>query len=364
MIFSVGGSGGHLFPAQTLAGDLLESDPSIEVRFVGVRLSQSPYFQKDRFIYKELSGESPFGKGFWRSIPSLFSLGRGFMQAMNLLASFSPDLVVGFGSFHSFPLLMAAKLWHIPILLFESNVFPGRVNRLFSRWARLSAIQFLPAADHLRGSSVLVKMPLPFRSLGECSRTAARARYHLDEERLTFLLFGGSQGAQLVNEHASLALCRLALISDIHFQLLHLTGKDEEVDKFQKIYRKYRLPAHVQSFEPRMEFAWSAADIAISRAGSATLSERLFFEVPGVLIPYPYGAENHQEINADFFVNVLKGGIKVREEDLKRGQLANILRDFLASTSQLKRMGENLRNHHRLGRGKPLSAVVRDLLWN
>jgi len=141
IIISCGGTGGHLFPAQVLAEDLSE----YQVSFLGHGLEDSPYFERNDHQYREIPSARINRKKFFRS---LLTIAKGIWKSYRILKKESPDVVVGFGSYHGFPSVIAAKLCRIPIILFESNATPGQVNRLTSRFASLSTV-YIPSSNDL-----------------------------------------------------------------------------------------------------------------------------------------------------------------------------------------------------------------------
>src|SRR5690242_14057885 len=128
IIFAVGGTGGHLFPAQALADELIEKNDHVEILFAGAHLDTNRFLDKNRFRHREVLSATPFGKNPFRAI---YILLKGIVKSLQLLKQEKPSLIVGFGSYHSFPLLCAAKLFNIPFVLFEADTIPGKVNRLF-----------------------------------------------------------------------------------------------------------------------------------------------------------------------------------------------------------------------------------------
>lgn len=284
IIFAVGGTGGHLFPAQALSKELKGSD----ILFAGGKLSSNPFFDKFQYPFREIRSGSPS-----RGNPVLagFQLLLGLFQSFRLLKEFSPDLVIGFGSFYSFPVLLAAKIRKIPYLLVESNALPGKVNRLLSTGAKHSALQFEEAAKHMRGPSSLAKMPIPSQFSGSIEKREAKKFYALDPDCFTLLVFGGSQGATALNDAA------LKLEGD--FQVLHFCGKDSDPELLKEEYAKKGILAHVKSFENQMHIAWRAADLALCRAGAGTLTELTHYSVPAILVPWPGATDDHQRVNAE-----------------------------------------------------------------
>lgn len=337
ILFAVGGTGGHLFPAQALAREL---EGECEVLFGGGKLTTNPFFEKEQFSHKEVRGSSPF-RG--NPLKAAYELSRGVGESLKILSEFSPDLLIGFGSFYSFPLLAAARIKKTPYLLVESNVLPGKVNRLFSSKALLSAIQFEEAAPHLKGKPILAKMPLWSRGEGEKSKQEARAHFGLDPDLFTLLVLGGSQGAESINK--AVASLELAF----PYQVIHLCGKEGTL---KEQYEEKGIRAAVKPFEKEIHLAYQAADLTICRAGAGTLTELLAFEVPAILIPWPGASEDHQLKNARSFAKW--GGAHLLQE----GDIGNLKREIEDLLGNLNEMKGKLEEINRVGGFDPLSRLV------
>lgn len=357
ILIAAGGTGGHLFPAQALALELIQKYPHIRITFIGAGLKKNTYFKKDLFPFLDIQSGTPFQKHPIHILKALLMISKGLRRSLKFIKKKKPDLIVGFGSYHTFPAIYAAKLKKIPIIIFESNALPGRVNRFCSKWAKVSAIQFSHARDYLKSDSVCVQMPL-LKKEGGLSKKEARAYFGLEEERLTFLIFGGSQGAQSINRFICGALEPL-ILKGIQFQVVHLVGDPKRIEKLQEIYKKYQTPYSVKVFEEKMEYAWAAADLSISRAGSATLAELIEFSIPSILIPYPFGTENHQSKNAAFVTEEIKGAVTLEEKGLRGFILADTISQLLENDQEaLKKMKEALRNFKKEENKQDLCSVV------
>jgi UDP-N-acetylglucosamine--N-acetylmuramyl-(pentapeptide) pyrophosphoryl-undecaprenol N-acetylglucosamine transferase len=312
ILLAVGGTGGHLFPAQALAEELLERDARCEVLFAGAHLSSNRFLDKDRFRFKEVASATPFRRNPLRACLLLW---KGIWQSLKLLKTEKPALIVGFGSYHSFPVLCAAKLLGIPFVLFEADTIPGKVNRVLSRYARFTAVHFSPSASFLKGKAIPVCMPSRHRpELAPLSIEDARASLGLFPHRFTLLVFGGSQGAKGINHHI---LSLLALLKTLSFpiQIIHITGSEEMSVEIKKVCAHLGISAYVKEFEVRMREVWTASTLVIGRSGASTLAEMIQYEVPGIVIPYPYASDAHQKSNARFLQHEVKGGICLLEEE-------------------------------------------------
>lgn len=311
VVFAVGGTGGHLFPAQALADELWKKDPTADILFAGAHLNTNRFFDHKRFCSEEVMSATPFGRNPLRAC---FLLLKGIKEGLDLLKRKKPDLVIGFGSYHGFPLLLAALFRRIPYVLFEADAIPGKVNRLFSRYAQFTAVHVPKASQHLKGKTIPVCMPCRHQSAFDAlSISQAREFLNLNPEGFTLFVFGGSQGAQGINRQIP-ALLKLLKHSYPSFQLIHITGNAEISSSIKSLCEKLQIPCYVKEFEPQMGYLWKAASLIIGRAGASTLFEMIRFEVPGILIPYPHASDAHQHINAQFLENTVKGGLSLLEE--------------------------------------------------
>lgn len=293
ILIATGGTGGHVFPAEALGFELKEK--GYDVLFVGSGLKTNRYFHQDKFSFHQIESATPFRGNFFKSI---YYLGRGIWQSLHLLKEFGPDLVMGFGSYHSFPALMAAKLKKIPLALFIPDAIPGRVNRFFSKWALFSAVQFSQAGAKLHGSVREVKMPMVAKKIA--TPGDAKEFFYLDRDLFTFLVFGGSQGSSFINQLFAKTCLRL----NKPFQVIHIAGTPKDAEVLGHLYEEAKIKACVKAFEERMELAWSAADVAICRSGAVTLAEQMAHGVPAILIPFAQAMDDHQTKNAEFIKEV------------------------------------------------------------
>ncbi|MGZ3633886.1 MAG: UDP-N-acetylglucosamine--N-acetylmuramyl-(pentapeptide) pyrophosphoryl-undecaprenol N-acetylglucosamine transferase [Parachlamydiaceae bacterium] len=334
LLIAAGGTGGHIYPAMGMAAKMLEIDPSLQIQFAAGGLAESPFFDRQSYSWESISC-APFTK---KNPVSLMKNGsqilQGIWQSVKHLSSFKPDLVVGFGSYHTFPVLSAARLLRYPIVLHEQNSHPGKVIRLFSKAALLTGIYFPDAKKVLKGPTSLMAMPLRAGfSRHACTRKQAGDYFNLDLTKPVVLIFGGSQGAQFMNQTVAQHLVEQSW-QGADFQVLHFAGNDKDVQRLQELYGICGLRACVKKLESRMDLAWRIADFAIVRAGAGTIAEQIEFEVPAIFIPYPYAADGHQESNADFVVEHVGGGWKYLETDWHPNVFSAILQPLLIQNSQ------------------------------
>jgi UDP-N-acetylglucosamine--N-acetylmuramyl-(pentapeptide) pyrophosphoryl-undecaprenol N-acetylglucosamine transferase len=290
ILIAAGGTGGHLFPAQQLCSEL-QRNGGAEFLFAGYKLEASSFFDTENISYQEIPS-APLKK----LLPFLKASSKGFWQSVRLIRSFQPDVVVGFGSYHSFPVLLAAAILRKKIVLFEANCILGKVNRLFLPLATKIAFQFPQQKKKTRKGVFVPLLPWVQQKEIKCyACSEAKRAYGLDPELLTILVFGGSQGAQFLNREFPKALQILQARGHV-FQVIHLTGKEGENP--EGLYKKYDVAASIKPFETNMALAYSAADVVVCRSGASTMAELIRLQKRALLIPYPYAADDHQRINA------------------------------------------------------------------
>lgn len=361
IIIATGGTGGHVYPAMALAQQLLKDIPDIRILFLGGGLGKNRYFDRASFDYQAI----PCGTFVNKSPKALFgalgSIIRGIWQSYRIIRKFQPDMVVGFGSYFSFPPMVAAKMRSVYMIVHEANSIPGRVNRLLAPWADVAAVHFPETLHLLKGNALEVGMPLRsgFQK-ASVSQDQARLHYGLHSDRPTLLVFGGSQGARSINGLIRHALEQLPHVRQL--QVLHITGDSQIVGELQDAYQRLGIKACVKPFEERMDLAWQAATMVISRAGAGTIAEQLEFEVPGILIPYPYAADNHQEHNADFMVATVGGAVKLHEKGLTAERLAACLEEFIIDEEVLQDMRKAMTTYKKRARSKDLCSLVKEHL--
>lgn len=323
IVIAAGGTGGHIFPAIGLAEQLAALTDAPDLLFAAGGLATNRYFDRSQFDFQEIACAPLLSKHPLKLLKGLYKLGLGTKQACKLIDTFKADLVVAFGSFYTVPILLAAKLKKVPFILHEANSIPGKANRWFAPYAAAVGVHFSYTANSLKGNVYEVGMPLRAGFKREnVSKQAALDYYGFNPHDPVLLIFGGSQGAQAINRWVE--QCQLPVV-----QVLHFTGSGKDVDRYVSHYRSRGLKAVVKPFESEMQKAWGCADLFLARAGAATIAEAIEFEVPGVLIPFPYATDNHQELNARFLVEKVGSAYKFQESDLTSTLLSDALQKVL-----------------------------------
>ncbi|MFZ4483607.1 MAG: undecaprenyldiphospho-muramoylpentapeptide beta-N-acetylglucosaminyltransferase [Chthoniobacterales bacterium] len=330
-----GGTGGHLFPGLAVAEVLREKGHEI-LLFVSEKAVDARALRGHpdlRAVRLPSIGLPPLLS------PAIFTFFRRLVASLRQCGAVyradRPDAVLGMGGFTSLAPLMAARWLGIPAFLHESNAIPGKANRLAARFCREVLLGFGVCAPHFADRPTQVTGTPIRRELAANvpTPTEARRKLGLAPDRRTILAMGGSQGATGIN---TLMAEAAAGLSAAELQVVHLAG-ESGVETVRAAYAAAELPAVVLPFCDAMQEIYPSADLAVSRSGASSLGELSWFGLPSVLVPYPYAAENHQQLNAEIFRTA--GAAKVlTEKDASGERLAGLLQSLLASPESLSKM--------------------------
>ncbi len=316
ILIAAGGSGGHIFPAIAMARAMRESS-DVDIRFVGSsKALDRRIFEKEGFNYSTLSSNKfPYGLSL-KLFPFSFKLILDIIRSKLIVLSYKPDVVIGFGGYVACPIVLAASIFGIPRIVHEQNVVPGRANKFLFRFADKIALSFnetLKYAGPAKPKCVFTGNPIRGEML-KGDRSSGIKRFGLDESKFTILVIGGSQGAHFLNENFIAAFEGFDGETRRSFQVIHLTGVKDYEWAIKMYSALHGLESRVYSFIDRIEEAYSAADLIITRAGASAIFEIAHFAKPMILVPYPF-AMNHQAENAKVFRDN-GAAIMVEEKDL------------------------------------------------
>ena len=333
-VIAAGGTGGHIFPGIALAREVVARRPDARVVFAGTSTGlETRLVPAAGFELATVPASGFAGKRLAERIGSLLLLPRGILAARRLLAKLAPRAVAGVGGYVSVPVVLAAKSLGIPTLIHESNARPGIANRLLARVASRVAVG-LPAAEKAlpRGAVVTGNPVRPeFFRAPSLAASPGRAR--------RLLVFGGSQGSAVLNRAMVDAAPRL---SGEGIEVLHQTG-DRWLDSVRKAYGSVPAGWRLEPFLPRLDEDLSRCDLAVCRAGAMTLAELAAAGRPAILVPLATSTHGHQIENARAFADA-GAAVVLEEKDLGGASLADSVRDLLAGSDRLAKMGEQARS--------------------
>ena len=340
IIISGGGTGGHVFPALAIADALKQMDRMVNILFVGA-IGRLEMQKMPEAGYKIIGLPVPgIQRRFtWKNLMVPFKLLRSMNRSRRIIKEFKPDVVVGVGGYASGPLLRVAGKKGIPVLIQEQNSYAGITNKLLANKADKVCVAYEGMEKYFPSDKIeITGNPLRSNLLGiEKKKAEALKHFELSGRMRTILVLGGSGGARSVNESIKEHLWDF---EKKEVQLIWQCGKNYYPRALDEI-KHFSLP-HVRlvDFIDRMDLAYAAADVIVSRAGAGTISELALIKKPVILVPSPNVAEDHQTRNAMSLVN-RNAAVMVKDEEAKFLLVHKAL-TILEDDHKMKELSENI----------------------
>ncbi|AEJ23122.1 undecaprenyldiphospho-muramoylpentapeptide beta-N- acetylglucosaminyltransferase [Weissella koreensis KACC 15510] len=341
VVFSGGGTGGHIYPALATIDEWSKQDSSVEFLYIGGERGLEKEIVPAAGIYFE----SVKIQGFVRSLSldnfkTVYLFLKAVTKAKKLLKAFQPDVVVGTGGYVAGPVLYAAQLLKIPTVIHEQNSVIGVTNKFLKRKVSKVGIAF-PAAEQFFDTATLVGNP----RAQQVVTGSLNSKFNFDELNLsndlpTVLVFGGSQGAPKINQAMVEAL---PAFNEQDYQIIFATGKNrfqqvQDQIMSEKLTVKHNIKivpyiANMQDLMPRV-------DLVIGRSGATSLAEQTALGKPMILIPSPYVTNDHQTKNAQSMVDA-GAALMILENELTGGTLVNKVNQLMLNKDQRKIMAQH-----------------------
>lgn len=331
-----GGTGGHLYPGLAVADRLRAL--GVECRFVGTSRGIEARVVPQRgyplhLIHARGMAGKPWHKA-WAVLNTLW----GVYDCLGLIRRHRPELLITTGGYVCAPILLAAKLCRLPILMLEQNALPGKVNRKLAPLARRICLSFEESSKFFPEGRCLTTGNPVRQEILQATRAEGRAHFQIPDDRPVLLVTGASQGAASLNEAV---LRALPLWKDRPWTVLHLTGPShlaQVEDKARPLTGNSMLDYRPFGYMGEMHLALAAADLAVARAGASTLAEMTAVGLPSILVPYPFAAEKHQDYNADTLVN--RGASLKLDDSAVVELLADTVAGLMEDSQRLGKMAE------------------------
>ena len=354
VLIAGGGTGGHVIPALAIARELRDAH-NAEVRFVGTargletRLVPEAGFRLDLVRSGQLKNVSLATR-----LHTTIDLPLGVVECVHLLRKFRPQVVVGVGGYASGPAMLAAILLRLPTLAFEPNAVPGLANRLVGRWVSAAAVNFQQTQRYFRNASV-TGIPVRAEFFDPAPKDASAP------PRL--LVFGGSQGARVLNEAMPKIAQRLfEQFTDL--KIVHQAGA-RHAQSTAEAYARAGLAGQqrvrVQAYLDQMPREFAAADLLLCRSGASTMAELGAAGRASLLVPFALAADDHQRRNAEIFRQAGAARMLTEAELADPERLLDELSRLLADPAELRAMGERTRRLARPGAARQIASMIVDL---
>jgi UDP-N-acetylglucosamine--N-acetylmuramyl-(pentapeptide) pyrophosphoryl-undecaprenol N-acetylglucosamine transferase len=307
IVFTGGGTGGHIFPIIAVAEEMRKRDPNLDLSYIGPSDFTSETFLKKAKVktYYIYSGKIrryfSIGSFFANLFDVCFKIPFGIFEAFVIMFFTAPDLVFSKGGFGSIPVVIAAFILRIPVFMHESDVAPGLANKVGSRLSEKVFVSFpIPEMEYFKREKMIETGNPVRKDLAEGNKEEAQKLFNLTYEKPVILILGGSQGSERINDVI------IEVLPDMlkEFEVIHQTGlndfrrvKDEAIAMVDKDLQKYYHPYFFLD-ERELSDAYTASDCIVGRSGAGTIFEIALVKKPSILIPLPEAAQNHQVKNA------------------------------------------------------------------
>ncbi|GAB1417062.1 undecaprenyldiphospho-muramoylpentapeptide beta-N-acetylglucosaminyltransferase [Paludibacter sp.] len=341
-IISGGGTGGHIFPAISIANEIRSRYHNSDILFVGAKGRME--MEKVPAAGYPIEGLPVSGfdrKNLFRNVKVIIDLLKSIVFARKIIRNFRPDIAIGVGGYASAPVLRAASAFSVPTLIQEQNSYAGVTNKLLAKNASRICVAY-DEMDRYFPKEKIVKTGNPVRQdlfLVKNKDTEALRYFNLNSSKKIILILGGSLGARTINRSV---ISHLDKLSKSDVQVIWQTGKfyiREAQEAFNKIKPENVV---VTEFITRMDYAYAVADVVISRAGAGSISELCLLGKPVILVPSPNVAEDHQTKNAMALVSRF-AAIMVKDADAENLMIPEALK-LLKDEQRIAILSQNIVN--------------------
>lgn len=339
-IISGGGTGGHIFPAISIANAIKARDEKAEILFVGaIGRMEMERVPQAGYPIEGLPVRGFDRKNLLKNISVLIDLQKSIKKAKKIIREFKPDIAIGVGGYASAPTLKAASKFGVPTLLQEQNSYAGVTNKMLAGKASKICVAYEGMEKFFPAEKIVMTGNPVRQDLFNVALKAQEAYefFGLDPQKKTLLIVGGSLGARTINQSITAKLSEIAASG---IQVIWQTGKFY-IQKAREDAVKYISKDFiVTDFVSRMDYAYAIADLVISRAGASSISELCLLAKPVILVPSPNVAEDHQTKNALALVNK-NAAVMVRDAEAQNNLIPKAL-ELIRDNKQLSELSENV----------------------
>lgn len=347
ILFAGGGTAGHINPAVAVANYIKEKEPDSEFLFIGTEKGmESTLIPRQGYDIRFINIHGFERKLSLRNLKTVAEIFGGIKKVRKIIKDFKPDVVMGTGGYVTGPVLFAAAMMKKPTLVHEANAYPGVTIRILSQFVDVVALSMAEASEFVPKSKRIEVTGNPVRpSILAENQESAKKKLGLDHKRV-ILIFGGSLGAEKINEVAADWIC--SILKDKKYQIIMSTGRNNQYNSVMERFKGCGVDVEqypelkVSEYIYDMDLALNAADLVIARSGGS-VSEMTALGKAAILIPSPYVAGNHQEHNARA-VEQSGGAIVIRESELNVQKLGAAVEHILGSDRVLEKMSRGSRS--------------------
>lgn len=347
VIIAAAGTGGHINPGIAIANKIKKEEPDSEIIFIGTdRGLENDLVPKAGYSLKTIDAYGLSKEISFSNLKKMFKTFKGVSQAKKIVKEFKPDIVIGMGGYICGAVVLAAKKNHIPVLLHESNSYPGKAVQMLAKKADTVLVSFKDAEKRIKNCKNVIYTGTPVKikkqDYSDEKKREIIKKLDLNQNKPIVLIFGGSQGAQKINE-AIIGILKNSL--NKNYQIVWATGpKQFEIIKNELKQFSINIEnvenAKILPYIYNMEEIENISDVIVARSGAMTIAEISNIGKPSILIPLPNVSNDHQMYNAKVLENV-GAGIIIKNDEINDNLLNENINNIISDSNICKKMGQN-----------------------
>lgn len=358
IIVTAGGTGGHIYPALSIVNKFMEHDPNTEVIYIGTHNRMEKDIVPNQGInYEALEIYGLSKTNLIRDVKNVFLINKAYKKCLNIMKNFKPDVVIGAGGYVTYPVMKAAHKLGIKTFIHEQNTIPGKANLAISKYANIIGVSFDASKDKFNNVNV--------KFTGNPCGESAKSMENYDKTKLGFskdkkliVVVAGSLGSKTIND----AMKNFITNCDKEdFEVLYITGNG----LYNDFITDLNIPANVKvlPYFDNLPRILKSADCLVTRAGASTISEIIALQIPSILIPSPYVANNHQYYNAQEIKN--KNACKmIEEKDLNEEILKENIKSIIDDIKTRTIIKDNLKKLDNINSSETIYQIIKDMVKN
>lgn len=346
-IIAAAGTGGHINPGLAIANKIIEKEKDSDIIFIGTnRGLETDLVPRSGYKLRTINAHGLERKITIQNIKNLFETYKSIKEAKEIIKEFKPDILIGTGGYICVPTVIATKKLGIPVILHESNAFPGIAVKLFKNKADKILVGFKDAKERLdnKENVIVTGNPIKIKKIDytESQKEKIKTDLGLALDKPVVLVFGGSQGAQSINRSFIEIIVNK---KNKNYQIMWAAGP-EQYSKIKEKLNEINIDinnienAKIVPYIYNMEEVMNISDLVVCRSGAMTITEVSVVGKPAIFIPFPFATENHQEYNARVLEKV--GAAKIiLDKDINSELLGNTINKIIKNKKSLEEMGKN-----------------------
>jgi len=356
IIVSAGGTGGHIYPALAIIKKFQENDKKLKLLYFGTHnRMEKDIIPNENIPYEALEMYGISKNNIIRNIFNIFLIKKAYNKCLSIMKEFKPDVVIGVGGYVTYPVIRAAKKLGIKIFLHEQNSIPGKANLAIAKYADVVGVSFSDSIKYFKKAKRVVETGNPCGERALELKPISKTKLGFDRYKKLVVIVAGSLGSHTIN-----AKLKDLLLNSSHekYEIMYITG----ANYYDSFINNEKFPANVKvvPYFDNLAVLLRKTDLLVSRAGASTISEILALELPSILIPSPYVANNHQYYNA---LELVKNDASVllNEIDLTSESLKKEINKILYDTKRVKEIKKNIKSIKKNNSSETIYNIIKEI---